>query len=48
MLPPALMQENDKIDENTLNHNINNALTKNGEQQEETTKQRRAQEEASL
>jgi hypothetical protein len=44
MLPPTLLQETNKIDD-TLNHNINNALTKSEHQQEETMKQRRAQEE---
>ena len=47
MLPPALIQEPGELDD-ALNHNINDALTKNEEQQEETTKQRRAREEASL
>jgi hypothetical protein len=44
MLPPALLQNTDKIDD-TLNHDINNALTESEQQQEETMKQCRAQEE---
>ena len=44
MLPPALIQETDKFDD-TLNHDINRALTETEQQQEETMKQRRAQEE---
>ena len=44
MLPPALTQETDKLDD-TLNHDINDALTETKQQQEETMKQRRAREE---
>jgi len=44
MLPPALIQETDKFDD-TLNHDINSALTETEQQQEETMKQHRAQEE---
>jgi len=44
MLPPALLQETNKIDD-TLNHDINNALTESKQQQEETMKQCRAREE---
>jgi hypothetical protein len=44
MLPPALHQETNKIDD-TLNHDINNALTESKQQQEEMMKQRRAREE---
>ena len=44
MLPPALIQEPGELDD-ALNHNINDALTKTKQQQEETMKQCRAQEE---
>ena len=44
MLPPDLIQETNESD-NTLNHDINEALTKTEQQQEETMKQRRAREE---
>jgi hypothetical protein len=46
MLPPVLIQETDKTDGNNMNHNvINNALTETKQQQEETMKQQKAQEE---
>ena len=44
MLPPALIQETDEFDD-SLNHNIYDALTETEQQQEETMKQRRAREE---
>jgi len=44
MLPPDLIQETDESDD-TLNHDINEALTKTEQQQEETMKQHRAREE---
>ena len=44
MLPPALIQEPGEFDD-SLNHNIYNALTEIEQQQEETMKQRRAREE---
>jgi hypothetical protein len=44
MLPPALIQETDELDD-TLNHNINDALTETKQQLEETMKQHRAREE---
>ena len=44
MLPPDLIQETNKSD-NTLNQEINEALTETEQQQEETMKQRRAREE---
>ena len=45
MPPPALIQETDKTDGNNLSHNIKDALTETKQQQEETMKQCRAQEE---
>ncbi len=44
MLPPALTQETDELDD-TLNHDIHDALTKTKQQQEETMKKCRAREE---
>jgi hypothetical protein len=44
MLPPDLIQETEESDD-TLNHDINEALTKTEQQHEEMMKQRRAQEE---
>ena len=44
MLPPDLIQETDESDD-TLNHDINEALTETEQQQEETMKQCRAREE---
>ena len=41
MLPPALTQEADELDD-TLNHDINDALTETEQQQEEMRKQHRA------
>ena len=41
MLPPDLIQETNESDD-TLNHDINEALTETKQQQEETMKKRRA------
>jgi DNA-binding protein YbaB len=42
MLPPALIQKTDDEFDDTLNHDINDALTETEQQQEETMKQHRA------